>query len=181
MLDLKTGKFVIDAEKGWEVHPFMTREEFQKSGLFNSEYLIKGENFKKERSIFNFKSINIDGCEMYMCVLLEYGEKGYVEEIKLTSKESYEFHSRSYDENWRKAAFDIKRMHDEFLIREVGLNSANIDSEKYDNDYITDWGTFSSNICLMHEPDISITIRYDNITEEDKKRFRAMPDDICWN
>ena len=28
MLDLKTGRFVIDAEKGWEPHPFMSRKEF---------------------------------------------------------------------------------------------------------------------------------------------------------
>ena len=181
MLDLKTGKFVIDAEKGWEVHPFMTREEFQKSGLFNSEYLIRDPKFSMDDPFFGFKPININGCDMYMCIFVGEGEKGFVETIELSSVESYKFHWRPYDENWEKTAFDIKRMHDEFLMREVGLSSSNIDSEKYDNDYLTDWGTFSSNICLMHEPDISITIRYDNITEEDRKRYRAMPDDICWS
>ena len=104
---------------------------------------------------------------MYMTIFVG-GSHDCVRRIVLTSKESYEFHWRKYDENWEKEAFDIKRMHDEFLMREVGLNSSNVDSGKYDNDYDTDWGTFSSNICLMHEPDISITITYDNITEEEK-------------
>jgi hypothetical protein len=38
MLDLKTGRFVIDAEKGWELHPFMSRKEFFDSGLFKSAF-----------------------------------------------------------------------------------------------------------------------------------------------
>ena len=180
MLDLKTGKFVIDAEKGWEVHPFMTREEFQKSGLFNSEYLIKHEKFNLDDPFFGFKPININGCEMYVCIYIG-GRHDCVRRIELISVESHKFEKEPYDENWRKKAFDIKRMHDEFLMREVGLNSSNIDSEKYDNDYDTDWGTFSSNICLMHEPDISITITYRNLTDEDIKRLREMPDDVCWN
>ncbi len=180
MLDLKTGKFVIDAEKGWEVHPFMTREEFQKSGLFNSEYLIKDPKFSMDDPFFCFKPINMNGCDMCMTIFVG-GSHDCVREIELVSEDAYEFYNRPYDENWREAAFDVKKMHDEFLMREVGLNSSNIDSEKYDNDYDTDWGTFSSNICLMHDPDISITISYDNLTEEDKKRLDEIPDDVCWS
>ena len=168
MLDLKTGKFVIDAEKGWEVHPFMTREEFQKSGLFNSEYQIIDKDFKLSDPFFSFKPILMNGCNMFMTIFVDDGDNGYIEKIVLTSVESYDFHWRPYDENWEKEAFNIKRMHDEFLMREVGMDASNADPKKYDNDYDTDWGTFSSNICLMHEPDISITIRYDNITEEEK-------------
>lgn len=181
MLDLKTGKFVIDAEKGWEVHPFMTREEFQKTELFNSDYQIIDKDFSLSDPFFSFRPILMNGCNMYMTIFVDDGDKGFVEKIVLTSVESYNFHWRPYDENWEKEAFNIKQMHDEFLMREVGLSSSNIDSEKYDNDYDTDWGTFSSNICLMHEPDISITIRYDNLTEEDKKRLDEIPDDVCWS
>ena len=117
---------------------------------------------------------------MYMTIFVG-GRHDCVKRIVLTSEESYEFHWRPYDENWEKEAFNIKRMHDEFLMREAGLNSSNIDSEKYDNDYDADWGTFSSNICLMHEPDISITIKYRNLTDEDVKRLREMPDNVCWS
>ncbi len=180
MLDLKTGKFVIDAEKGWEVHPFMTREEFQKSGLFNSEYLIRDPEFSMDDPFFCFKPINISGCEMCLTIFVG-GRHNCVREIELVSKDAYEFYKRPYDENWRKSAFDVKRMHDEFLMREVGLKLSNIDSEKYDNDYDTDWGTFSSNICLMYDPDISISIKYRNLTDEDIKRLREMPDDVCWS
>ncbi len=176
MLDLKTGKFVIDAEKGWEVHPFMTREEFQKSGLFNSEYLIKDPKFSMDDPFFCFKPINMNGCDMCMTIFVG-GSHDCVREIELVSNDAYEFYERPYDENWKEAAFDVKRMHDEFLMREVGLDSSNIDSKKYDNDYDTDWGTFSSNICLMHDPDISISIRYDNITEDEKSELDRLAEE----
>lgn len=166
MLDLKTGKFVIDAEKGWEVHPFMTREEFQKSGLFNSEYLIKNEKFNLDDPFFGFKPINIDGYEMYVCIYIG-GRHDCVRRIELASVESYEFGSSHYDETWEKRAFDIKRMHDEFLMREIGLEKANIDSEKRENWYSVEWGDFQSSICLRYEPDISIAINYRNLTEKD--------------
>lgn len=180
MLDLKTGKFVIDAEKGWEVHPFMTREEFQKSGLFNSEYLIKPEKFNLDDPFFGFKPINIDGYEMYVCIYIG-GRHDCVRRIELASVESYEFESAHHDETWEKRAFDIKRMHDEFLMHEVGLDKAYIDSEKRENLYSVEWGDFQSSICLRYEPDISIAINYTNLTEEDKKELDALPDDICWS
>lgn len=166
MLDLKTGKFVIDAEKGWEVHPFMTREEFQKSGLFNSEYLIKPEKFNLDDPFFGFKPINIDGYEMYVCIYIG-GRHDCVRRIELASVESYEFESAHHDETWEKRAFDIKRMHDEFLMHEVGLDKAYIDSEKRENLYSVEWGDFQSSICLRYEPDISIAINYRNLTEKD--------------
>ena len=166
MLDLKTGKFVIDAEKGWEVHPFMTREEFQKSGLFNSEYLIKPEKFNLDDPFFGFKPINIDGYEIYVCIYIG-GRHDCVRRIELASVESYEFESAHHDETWEKRAFDIKRMHDEFLMHEVGLDKAYIDSEKRENLYSVEWGDFQSSICLRYEPDISIAINYRNLTEKD--------------
>ena len=58
-------------------------------------------------------------------------------------------------------------MHDEFLMHEVGLDKANIDSEKRENWYSVEWGDFQSSICLRYEPDISIAINYRNLTEKD--------------
>lgn len=180
MLDLKTGKFVIDAEKGWEVHPFMTREEFQKSGLFNSEYQIIDKDFKLSDPFFSFKPILMNGCNMYMTIFVG-GSHDCVKRIVLTSKEAYELHEGAYGENWREAAHDIKRMHDEFLMREVGLDKGNIDSEKNENWFTVEWGDFHSSMSLRYEPVLDITISYDNLTEEDKKRLDEIPDDICWS
>lgn len=181
MLDLKTGKFVIDAEKGWEVHPFMTREEFQKSGLFNSEYLIRDPEFSMDDPFFCFKPININGCDMCMTIFVG-GRHDCVRKIELTSKEAKYFYGEPYlTEGWEKKAFDIKRMHDEFLMHELGLDKSNIDSDKRENWYNVEWGDFHSSICLMHDPDISISINYDNLTADDKKRLDEIPDDVCWS
>ena len=71
MLDLKTGRFVINAEKGWELHPFMTREEFMASDLFKSEHLIK-ENFDINDPFFSFRNVDIDGYKMWVTVYLRF-------------------------------------------------------------------------------------------------------------
>ena len=180
MLDLKTGKFVIDAEKGWEVHPFMTREEFQKSGLFNSEYQIIDKDYKLSDPFFSFKPILMNGCNMYMTIFVG-GRHDCVKRIVLTSKEAYELHEGAYEANREEAAFAIKRMHDEFLMREVGLEKESIDSGKHENWYTVEWGDFHSSMSLRYDPVIEITISYDNLTEEDKKRLDEIPDDVCWN
>ena len=181
MLDLKTGRFVINAEKGWELHPFMTREEFLASGFFNSEHLIK-ENFDVNDPFFSFKDVDIDGYKMYMTVFLRQNfrkEHYYVDMIQLTSKEAIEFYDRPYDNTWKQAAFDVKHLHDKFLLHETGLDEGSMEGEK-ENDFMLDWGSFSSSICLMHQPEIVISIDYDNLTEEDGKELDKMGDDMLW-
>ena len=58
MLDLKTGRFVIDAEKGWELHPFMSRKEFFNSALFKSKYPNKDE-INSDKKSYNLGLVNI--------------------------------------------------------------------------------------------------------------------------
>ena len=172
MLDLKTGRFVINAEKGWELHPFMTREEFMASDFFNSEHLIK-ENFDINDPFFSFKDVDIDGYKMYMTVFIRsdiHKEKKYVEEFVLHSKEYLDYYKRAYEGNWEEAAYDVKRLHDEFLLHETGLDNGCMDERK-ENCFRVDWGAFNSCINLMHQPDIYIKIRYRNLTEEDKKEL----------
>ena len=60
MLDLKTGRFVINEEKGWEFHPFMSRKEFFESGLFKSEYLYR-KDLSLDDDVFHFGPLNING------------------------------------------------------------------------------------------------------------------------
>ncbi|MBR5375525.1 MAG: hypothetical protein IK131_12765 [Paludibacteraceae bacterium] len=180
MLDLKTGRFVIDAQKMWELHPFMTREAFLRSDLFHSDYLIKHKSFGLDDPFFGFKPIDMDGQWMYMTVYVG-GRHDCVSQIELTSMESYDFRHRPYDVDWESTALGIKRMHDEFLMREVGLEKKHVSFEKFENWYNVEWGSFRSSICLLHEPDISITIEYDNLTEADRHELDGLPDEICWS
>ena len=169
MLDLKTGRFVINAEKGWELHPFMTREEFMASDFFKSEHLVKRDSYVN-RSIFDFCDVDIDGYKMWVSVFLEFDihkEYEYVEKIVLCSNDALDFYDRPYDSTWRESAFEVKRLHDEFLLHETGLDKVCIDESKIENQFSVDWGDFNSSICLMHQPVIEITINYDNLTEED--------------
>ncbi len=182
MLDLKTGRFVINAEKGWELHPFMTREEFMASDFFKSEHLIR-DNFDINSPIFFFKGVKIDGYEMFMRVFLRgnFRKKNkYVKKIQLVSKEAIEFYDRSYDETWEQAAYEVKRLHDKFLMHETGLDEGHMDGGK-ENDFMVEWGSFSSSICLMHQPEIVISIDYDNLTEEDRKELDKIGDDMLWS
>ncbi len=175
MLDLKTGRFVINAEKGWELHPFMTREEFMASDFFKSEHLIK-ENFDINAPFFGFRNVDIDGYKMWMTVYIRsdiHNDKKYVEEIELVSKEALEFYDRAYDSTWKQAAYDVKRLHDEFLLHETGLDEGCMDDRK-ENCFNVDWGYFNSSINLMHQPEIQISINYRNLTEEDKKELESV-------
>lgn len=180
MLDLKTGRFVIDAQKAWELHPFMSREAFQRSDLFNSDYLIKHDLFGLDNPFFGFKPIDMDGHWMYMTVYVG-GRHDCVCQIELTSMESYDFRRRPFDGDWEPTALGIKRVHDEFLMREVGLSMEHVALEKFENCYNVEWGSFRSGICLLHEPDISITIEYDNLTDTDRRELEELPDEICWS
>ena len=183
MLDLKTGRFVINAEKGWELHPFMTREEFMASDLFKSEHLIK-ENFDINDPFFSFRNVDIDGYKMWVTVYLRFNfhkDVQYVKKIELDSKQALDFYDRPYDETWKQAAFDVKRLHDQFLLHETGLDSGCIDENKKENWFNVDWGNFYSSINLMHQPEIRISINYNNLTQEDKAELDKISDDVLWS
>lgn len=83
MLDLKTGRFVIDAEKGWELHPFMSRKEFFDSGLFKSAFPDINE-IKTDKRSYHLGIVSINGYEMYTKIVLG-GLHDCVEKIRLIS------------------------------------------------------------------------------------------------
>lgn len=172
MLDLQTGRFVIDAEKGFEIHPFMTREEFMNSALFQSEYLNKN-NFSMDDPYFCFYPINIDGYEMYLRIHIG-GRHNCVRKIVLVSKRISEInHPHSVPENWKEIAYEIKRIHDEFLLRQTSLSGSSIDSAK-ENWFDVKWGSFRSSFCLRYDdPNVEIVISYDNLTSEDHAELEA--------
>lgn len=180
MLDLKTGRFVIDAEKGWELHPFMSRKEFLNSALFYSEYLDRKDLSLKD-DVFGFGPMSINGYEMYMTVDFG-GLHDCVERIRLISTKLSEIPDiNNMPSNWKEIAYETKRIHDEFLQKETSMAPSCLDEDK-DNSYMVSWGSFRSDFCLRYDiPDVEIVINYDNLTEEDKAELEKIPDDELWS
>ncbi len=180
MLDLKTGRFVIDAEKGWELHPFMSRQEFFNSGLFNSEYLDKEDDFSLKDNVFIFGPMSINGYEMYMNVIFG-GLHDCVEKIRLISTKLSEIKDiNNMPSNWEEIAYETKRTHDEFLQKETSMSPSCLDEDK-DNSFMVSWGSFRSDFSLRYDiPSAQIVINYDNLTEEDNKRLEAIGTKYLW-
>ena len=179
MLDLKTGRFVINAEKGWEFHPFMSRKEFFESGLFKSEYLDK-KDLSLDDEVFHFGPLNINGYEMNMCVDFG-GLHDCVERITLISTKLSEIPDiNNMPSNWKEIAYETKRINDEFLQKETSMAPSCLDEDK-DNSFMVSWGGFRSDFCLRYDiPDVEIVINYDNLTEEDNKRLENMGTKYLW-
>ena len=179
MLDLKTGRFVIDAEKGWELHPFMSRKEFLNSALFYSEYLDR-KDLKPEDRSFHFGPLCIDGYDMHLNVDFG-GLHDCVEKIRLISTKLSEIKDiNNMPSNWEEIAYETKRTHDEFLQKETAMNPSCLDEDK-DNSFMVSWGGFRSDFCLRYDiPDVEIVINYDNLTEEDNKRLEAIGTKYLW-
>ncbi len=179
MLDLKTGRFVIDAEKGWELHPFMSRKEFFDSRLFKSEFLNKKDLSLKD-DVFIFGPMSINGYAMYMNVVFG-GLHDCIEKIRLVSTKLSEVKDiNNMPSNWKEIAYETKRIHDEFLQKETSMAPSCLDEDK-DNSYMVSWGSFRSDFCLRYDiPDVEIVINYDNLTEEDNKRLENMGTKYLW-
>ncbi|MBR6042137.1 MAG: hypothetical protein IKP37_05835 [Paludibacteraceae bacterium] len=181
MLDLKTGRFVINAEKGWEFHPFMSRKEFFESGLFKqSEHSKNSSEINATKKYFHFPSININGYEMNMSVHVG-GLHDCVKNIWLVSTKLMEIPDiNCMPDNWREIAYEVKRIHDEFLQKETAMSPSDIDKDK-ENSFSLSWGSFGSSFCLRYDmPSADIEISYDNFTEEDKAELDKISDDILW-
>ena len=179
MLDLKTGRFVINEEKGWEFHPFMSRKEFFESGLFKSEYLYR-KDLSLDDDVFHFGPLNINGYEMNMNVVLG-GLHDCVKRIRLISTKLMEIPDiNCMPDNWREIAYEVKRIHDEFLQKETAMSPSDIDKDR-ENSFSLSWGSFGSSFCLRYDmPSADIEISYDNFTEEDKAELDKISDDILW-
>ncbi len=178
MLDLKTGRFVIDAEKGWELHPFMSRKEFFDSGLFKSAFPDINE-IKTDKRSYNLGIVSINGYKMYMHIMLG-GLHDCIERISLVSEKMTIKDINNMPSNWKEIAYETKRIHDEFLQKETSMAPSCLDEDK-DNSYMVSWGSFRSDFCLRYDiPDVEIVINYDNLTEEDNKRLENMGTKYLW-
>lgn len=162
MIDLSTGVFTIDANRNLEIKPFLTKEELLLSDL--SAYGYK-EDLSKSKYIF-LSSLTIDGFPMTMEIHI--GRKNYIDEIILRTQEA----SKQWiqEEDLIGNAYEIKQKHDEFLMKQTGLEKDFFDKGK-DFRLETNWGSISSIIDMTSEQDIHISIRYRNLTDEEKNKY----------
>lgn len=162
MIDLSTGVFTIDANRNLGIKPFLTKEELLLSDL--SAYGYK-EDLSKSKYIF-LSSLTIDGFPMTMEIHI--GRKNYIDEIILRTQEA----SKQWiqEEDLIGNAYEIKQKHDEFLMKQTGLEKDFFDKGK-DFRLETNWGSISSIIDMTSEQDIHISIRYRNLTDEEKNKY----------
>lgn len=155
MLDLKTGRFVL--REGIELYPGMTREDFFKSPLYQTElYHESDKEDPKEYSYF-LKTQNIDGFEMSLDIYVS--DYDYVDRIEITKPEFYDWPDWPKGISEEDYAYSIKRYNDEFLERQIRGNIRAGNELWFDYE----WGSITSSINLRHTPNVKLTIRYDEI------------------
>lgn len=157
MIDLKTGKIVINEQKGWVLEPGMKREDLKKSDLYINGPL--SEYYRQHPELLGafFEHIDIDGFDMSVDVNVD--TNGYIHKIFI-------YHPDAHNQCLSKEeAYKFKAFHDEFISHQIG-NQLKGSGEIW-LDY--DWGSITSEINLMHDSIVDIIIRYDTIPIRIKK------------
>lgn len=149
MIDLKTGKIVINEQKGWVLEPGMKWEDLKKSNIYVNGPIHENYRLHPEWQGAFFEHIDIDGFDMSVDVNVDMD--GYIDEI-------YVYHPDAHNQCLSKEeAYKFKAFHDEFISHQIG-NQLKGSGEIW-LDY--DWGSITSEINLMHDSIVDIIIRYD--------------------
>ncbi len=148
----------------------LTKEEFLHSPMYES--LNKREDIpNKQTRRITIGNLSIDGTEVYLEVHLDKND--YIDEVIIRMPQAISPSEWSEKNNWEEKAIEIKRLQDEFLTHETGL-SANLFNGK-DEFYLgTNWGSISTTYNLAFEPDIHISIRYRNMTDNEKEKYLSL-------
>ena len=112
---------------------------------------------------------------MYMSVILG-GLHDCVEKIRLISTKLSEIQDiNNMPSNWKEIAYETKRIHDEFLQKEMSVALHGAGDEK-DKSFMLPWGGVRSDFCLRYDiPSAEIVINYFNITDDDRKELKDIP------
>ncbi|MCQ2208991.1 MAG: hypothetical protein MJZ34_01745 [Paludibacteraceae bacterium] len=148
MIDLKTGRFVINEEKGWFIEPGMKKEDLKNSKLYLNGPLSENYKLHPEWRGAYFNHIDINGYDMNVDV--EVNRFNYVDCINMYLYDAHE------PDLSKEEAYRFKSLHDKFLSEQIG-NQLKSKGEIW-LDY--EWGSISSEISLMHFTTVEIVIRY---------------------
>lgn len=170
MIDIKTGRFTINSEEGWEMTPFLTIKELTSSKLWQANQSELCEERSNKRTFF-FKQLEINGYPLSMEI--HVGRNDYIDGITLRTELSANIHEWISGPEWESTALKQKQTLDEFLIRETSIPPQLISKDK-DLSIDTNWGCITSVMDLSANPDICVTIRYRNMSESDKEKYLTM-------
>lgn len=164
MIDLTTGRFVL--KEGVELYPGMTREDFFKSPLYQTELYHESDKDNPKKPNYFLKTQMIDGFEM--SINIHVSHYNYVDEIKLTRPDFYDWPDWPTDVTEEDYAYAIKKYNDEFLQHQIQGNLR----ESNELWFQYDWGSITSSINLRHSPKVMITIRYREVPFLEAKGIR---------
>lgn len=170
MLDISTGKFTPNNNEGWEIAPFLSKNDFIISKFWEDNRQKRRETDETGRT-FHFDQLSIYGQRMSMEIRI--GRSGYIDEVTLRTDMAANIHEWISKPDWEETARRQKKIHDEILLHETAIPSELL-TDKDELTIDTDWGSISSVMDLSSEPDIRITIRYRNLSEADKERYLTL-------
>lgn len=170
MIDISTGIFSIDILKGWQISPMLSKKEFLRSPLYES--CCKGKDYQAtDRHNIYVGPLTIGAFVVNMEVHI--GDNDFIDEVTLRMPQDRETEMWNNKIEWEKLAYETKQKQEEFLRQETGLSSDLFNGKK--EFYLgANWGSISTTYCLSFEPDIHISIRYRNMTEEEKKKYLSL-------
>lgn len=111
MIDLKTGRFVINEEKGWFIEPGMKIQDLINSNLYLNGPLDDGFKEHPEWGAY-FSHIDINGYDMSVQIIVDNFH--YVNQIIMYLHDAHE-PALSKEEAYR-----FKSLHDKFLSEQIG-------------------------------------------------------------
>ena len=170
MLDISTGKFTPNNTQGWEIAPFLSKNDF-----INSKFWVDNKQ-KRRESNETGRTFHFDQLSMFdqrMSMEIRIGRTGFIDEVTLRTEMAANIHQWYSKPDWEERAIRQKKIHDEILLHETNIPSELL-TDKDELTIDTDWGSISSVMNLSPEPDIRITIRYRNLSEADKEKYLTL-------
>ncbi|MCR5496236.1 MAG: hypothetical protein K6F48_00160 [Paludibacteraceae bacterium] len=170
MLDISTGRFVINEREGWEFAPFFSRDELMGSKFWRDNQSNRTDLGGTGRT-FLFDHLPISDHRMSM--ELHIGRSGYIDKVTLRTDLAANIQEWFSKPGWEETALKQKRIHDQFLAHETSM-SPDLLSEKDELSISAEWGGITSVMDLSAEPDVRIVIRYRNLSEADKEKYLTL-------
>ncbi len=170
MLDISTGRLILNETEGWEISPFLTRSDLMESSFWR---MSQGntQNIRSNAKNLHINKITID--EYVFSMEIHIGRNDFIDEITLRSERASEIQQWSGRPGWEAIAKEEKQIHEEFLRKATSLPTL-FTTDKDEQTIETNWGSISSIMDLSSEPDIRISIRYRNLSAAEKEKYLSL-------
>lgn len=161
MLDITSGQLKFKIEKMFQVHPFLTKKEFE-----SMDWDITPSSISKT-TLF-LPNICVGGYNMGMEVHFDRNE--HIDRITLRSTKTNGIEQAKNNVEMEQYLKAIKEEHDA-LLSEICHLPIDQNSHSKEVHFDASWGSVSSILDCSETPDARIVIRFRNIQEGDKNRY----------